>query len=160
MDAHALLSDFRSRGIALIANGEKITVQPASRLTDADRVAIRSLKPDLLRLLSSPEDLGPGFAPLTTPSEDPPWLLVVADAIAKEPRSPFLNDVVLARAAQALVAAIRISTELSDSARANANRVCDEVFRRAAAAIVTRDYQRAYELFDALPGRLRRLRPN
>ena len=160
MDAVMLLSDFRRRGIALVANGEKLTVRPVSRLTDADRAAIRSAKADLLRLLSLPEDPGPEFAPPTTPRDDPPWLVVVADAIAKEQRSPFLNDIALARAAQALVAASRISTELSGSERATAEHICDEVFRRAASAIVARDYEAAYELLDALPARLRQVRPN
>jgi len=53
MDAHMLLSDFRSRGIALIPNGEKLTVEPASRLTDADRAAIRAAKAELLKLLAA-----------------------------------------------------------------------------------------------------------
>jgi TubC N-terminal docking domain len=52
MDAYTLLSDFRSRGIALIPNGEKLTVEAASRLSDADRAAIRESKPELLRILS------------------------------------------------------------------------------------------------------------
>lgn len=50
--AQALLSDLHSRGITLIADGEKLTVQPASRLTDADRAAIRQSRPDLLRILT------------------------------------------------------------------------------------------------------------
>ncbi len=52
MDAHMLLSDFRSRGIVLIPNGEKLTAEPASRLSDADRAAIRQSKAELLRILS------------------------------------------------------------------------------------------------------------
>jgi hypothetical protein len=54
MDAHVLLSDFRSRGIELTPNGEKLTVEPASRLTDADCVAIRAAKSELLKLLAPP----------------------------------------------------------------------------------------------------------
>jgi hypothetical protein len=54
MNAHTLLSDFRSRGIALIPNGEKLTVEPASRLTDADRAAIRAAKAELLAVLTAP----------------------------------------------------------------------------------------------------------
>lgn len=53
MNAHTLLSDFRSRGIELIPNGEKLTVEPASRLTDADRAAIRAAKSELLKLLAA-----------------------------------------------------------------------------------------------------------
>jgi hypothetical protein len=52
MNAYALLSDLLSRGISLIPNGEKLTAEPASRLSDADRAAIRQSKPDLLRILS------------------------------------------------------------------------------------------------------------
>ena len=52
MDAYMLLSDFRCRGIVLIPNGEKLTVEPASRLSDSDRAAIRESKPELLRILS------------------------------------------------------------------------------------------------------------
>ena len=51
MDAHMLLSDFRSRGIALIPNGENLTVEPASRLTNEDRAAIRAAKSELLIVL-------------------------------------------------------------------------------------------------------------
>ncbi|MFZ0680771.1 hypothetical protein [Candidatus Binatus sp.] len=53
MDAYTLLSDFRSRGIKLVPNGEKLTVEPASRLTDADRAAIRAAKTELLKLLAA-----------------------------------------------------------------------------------------------------------
>lgn len=52
MDANALLSDFRSRGIDLVPNGEKLTVTPSSRLTDEDRTVLRAYKCDLLRILS------------------------------------------------------------------------------------------------------------
>lgn len=55
MDAYVLLSNFRTRGITLIPNGEKLTAEPASRLSDADRAAIRESKRDLLRLLSQSE---------------------------------------------------------------------------------------------------------
>ncbi len=57
MDAHALLLDFRGRGITLIADGEKLTASPASRLSDADRSAIRSVKSDLLRILSTSDEV-------------------------------------------------------------------------------------------------------
>src|SRR6266849_5865671 len=51
MDAYGLLSDFRARGIRLIPNPPRLTVEPASRLTDVDRAAIRAAKSELLRLL-------------------------------------------------------------------------------------------------------------
>ena len=48
MDAQALVRDFTSRGIKLFPNGSKLTVQPASRLTNEDRDAIRQHKLALL----------------------------------------------------------------------------------------------------------------
>jgi hypothetical protein len=48
LDAQALVQDFTGRGIKLIPNGSKLTVQPASRLTIEDREAIREHKPALL----------------------------------------------------------------------------------------------------------------
>lgn len=52
MDAHTLLSNLRNRGIRLTGDGEKLTAEPASRLSDSDRAAIRQSKSDLLRILS------------------------------------------------------------------------------------------------------------
>lgn len=52
MDAYALLSELRSRGIALIPRGENLMAEPASLLSETDRVAIRQSKSDLLRILS------------------------------------------------------------------------------------------------------------
>jgi hypothetical protein len=59
MDAHTLLSKLRNRGIRLIPDGEKLTAEPASRLSDADRAAIRQSKPDLLRILSKSVETSP-----------------------------------------------------------------------------------------------------
>src|ERR1700730_17092501 len=52
MDARALIEDFSRRGIRLIPNPPRLTVEPASRLSDADRAAIRASKPELLRILA------------------------------------------------------------------------------------------------------------
>jgi hypothetical protein len=64
MDAHKLLSDFQARGIKLFPEGGNLAVEPASRLSDADRVAIRANKPELLRILGraspEPRHLEPG----------------------------------------------------------------------------------------------------
>jgi hypothetical protein len=53
MDVHMLLSGLHSRGILLIPDGEKLVAEPASRLSEADRAAIRALKPELMRILSA-----------------------------------------------------------------------------------------------------------
>jgi len=52
MDAHQLLRNFKARGIRLVPEGDKLAVEPASRLSDADRAAIRAYKPELLRILA------------------------------------------------------------------------------------------------------------
>ena len=52
MDANQLLNDFQARGIRLIPEGSNLAVEPAERLSDADRVAIRQAKPELMRILS------------------------------------------------------------------------------------------------------------
>jgi hypothetical protein len=54
MEAVGLITDLWKRGIRLSLDGEdgdKLWVEPASRLTDEDRRAIRSLKPELMRML-------------------------------------------------------------------------------------------------------------
>ncbi len=57
MDAQALVQDLTSRGIKLVPNGSKLTVQPASRLTNQDREAIREHKPALLALATADQAL-------------------------------------------------------------------------------------------------------
>lgn len=52
MDAHQLLNDFRARGIRVVPEGGNLAVEPAERLSDADRAAIRQAKPELLRILA------------------------------------------------------------------------------------------------------------
>jgi hypothetical protein len=74
MDVYTLLADLRERGIVLLTDGEKLMVEPASRLSDADRAAIRQSKSDLLRILL--EKKAPGhvieaiFSVVTTTSRD------------------------------------------------------------------------------------------
>jgi hypothetical protein len=51
MDVYTLLANLRERGILLISDGDKLIAESASRLSDADRAAIRQSKSDLLRIL-------------------------------------------------------------------------------------------------------------
>jgi hypothetical protein len=64
VDVNAVLADFAYRGIRLIPDPPKLIVEPASRLTDRDRAAIREHKPALLAVLTQPrrptQDLIPG----------------------------------------------------------------------------------------------------
>lgn len=52
MTAQTLLDTLTQRGVRLIPDGTAIVVNPASRLTDADRQAIRAHKAELLRVLT------------------------------------------------------------------------------------------------------------
>jgi hypothetical protein len=49
--AEDILTALTERGIWLTSNGNKLIVEPVSKLTDADRQAIRSHKDELLNLL-------------------------------------------------------------------------------------------------------------
>ena len=56
-DAELLLTDFAARGIRLFPAGDNIIAEPASRLTDADRQAIRANKNDLIAYLADRDAL-------------------------------------------------------------------------------------------------------
>jgi hypothetical protein len=51
MTPETCLNSLNARGLRLIRDGDGLIVKPASKLTDADRQAIRQHKPELLRLL-------------------------------------------------------------------------------------------------------------
>lgn len=51
MHAQELIATLAARGVRLIPDGAGLVAKPASRLTDSDRQAIRTHKPELLRLL-------------------------------------------------------------------------------------------------------------
>ncbi|MCC7100388.1 MAG: hypothetical protein IT500_12450 [Rubrivivax sp.] len=53
MGARELLHDLVCAGFSLEADGDKIVVRPASKLTDDLRADLRAVKPELLRLLAS-----------------------------------------------------------------------------------------------------------
>lgn len=55
MTAENIIADLQARGFTLQPNGERLTVAPSSRLTDADRLTIREHKAELLALLSEAE---------------------------------------------------------------------------------------------------------
>jgi hypothetical protein len=56
MNVEALIADFSRRGIRLIPNPPKLSVEPASKLTDQDREAIRAHKSDLLACLRQQQE--------------------------------------------------------------------------------------------------------
>lgn len=53
MTAETVLLDLSRRGIKLTPDGDALLVQPASRITESDRAAIRAAKSELLKLLAA-----------------------------------------------------------------------------------------------------------
>jgi hypothetical protein len=51
MHAQELIATLSARGVQLMPDGDGLVVKPASKLTDAEREAIRTHKPELIRLL-------------------------------------------------------------------------------------------------------------
>lgn len=51
MGARDLLADLHGAGFSLVADGDRLVIRPASKLTDELREALRNAKPELLSLL-------------------------------------------------------------------------------------------------------------
>ncbi len=151
MTAQEIVERLAPRGIRFLIEDGRLIVEPASKLSAADRLAIREAKADLLRLLAPdpertlPIDLGR-----------------IADAIARQPRSPFLNDLAIATIAKAALSAEAAMYGLPPAAHTVALLHCRELQDRIAVAIEHRDYQSAYEIaarLDRLPREITELLP-
>lgn len=53
----ALLDQLRARGVKVVTDGRRLGVVPAGSLTPEERDALRRFKPELVRLLTTPEPL-------------------------------------------------------------------------------------------------------
>ncbi|MGD0950043.1 MAG: hypothetical protein ABSA52_21780 [Candidatus Binatia bacterium] len=105
MTAQTLLEALTARGVQLILDGSGIVAKPASRLTDADRQAIRACKAELRRLLEQ------GAAPEAT---RPANVAHNADLLdASDPAAVLLHSSVLNHAVW-LVADAAVLTEHPD----------------------------------------------
>lgn len=51
MGARDLLADLTGAGLSVTANGDRLVIRPASKLSDPMRAALRESKPELLKLL-------------------------------------------------------------------------------------------------------------
>lgn len=75
MGAHDLLAKLAAAGVTVIADGDRLVIRPASRLTDDHRSALRAAKTELLALLGDPTrshtgmaaDAAPDVAPVARP---------------------------------------------------------------------------------------------
>jgi hypothetical protein len=145
MNAHVLLADLHSRGIRLTPDGEKLWAEPAEQLSDADRIAIRQSKAELMRLLAENDAL-------------PLLLVAIADAIAESPRSPILNDLALSKAATGFVATQRASRAAPPTLLGEIQQIAANSMTLAAREIRRSNYQAAYEALDILASKVRELR--
>jgi hypothetical protein len=144
--ASMMLADFQARGIRLIPDPPKLSIEPASKLTDKDRGAIRQHKAELLALL------------MAEPVDLPSPLLVIADAIAACPRSPCLNDLALSHAAATYVAAERMAHAASPSLRGEVHKLVAETLLRVADEIRAARYMSADNLMDDMAEKVRQMR--
>ena len=103
MGARELLLELADAGLRIEANGDKLFIRPASKVTDDMRVALREAKPALLALLS---------APATEPRQRPYRLSAAeADAAHAEP----WNDAVIARFVARVVLLMRRGFDATDA---------------------------------------------
>ena len=56
MCARELLDDLAAAGLTVTADGDRLVIRPAAKLTDAARAALRALKPEVLALLTQKQD--------------------------------------------------------------------------------------------------------
>ncbi len=66
MGARDLLADLAAAGMSICAEGDRLVIRPASKLTDDLRAALRAAKPELMALLS-----GGGCAAAAHPPASP-----------------------------------------------------------------------------------------
>jgi hypothetical protein len=152
MKLESLIASLTSRGIQLIPDGSGLIVKPASKLTDAEREAIRQHATEI-RATISPKEREPGRSDGEHPLASS--LITIADAIAAAPRSPVLNDLALSKAAAAFVVSERAIQTALPALRAEIERVRCETISRAASEIRLSNYRAAYDTLDALPDKLR-----
>jgi hypothetical protein len=88
----------------------------------------------------------------------PSALVVIADAIAANPRSPVLNDLALSRGAACFIAVERSAQAAPTALRAEIRKIAAEFMTLAACEIRRSNYQAAYDALDILAGKVRELR--
>lgn len=73
MGARELLDDLAGAGVTVTADGDRLVIRPASKLTDAMRSALKDAKPGLLAMLraNSCDDDTPNAVPGPGPDADP-----------------------------------------------------------------------------------------
>ncbi len=156
INVETLLSNLNARGIRVaIKNGDTLIVEPAPKLTDEDRAALRAKKADIIACLQIARAPDAPAEPTRMPDFSETILFdlaVISDAIAAGgSRSPIENDLSMARFARVAVTVTQIIyNDMGPAQQAVAIMEASRAAHLAARSIRDRDYLRAYELCDAL----------
>jgi hypothetical protein len=87
-------------------------------------------------------------------------LVDIADAIASAPRSPFLNDLAIARTAHAIIEVERTIRDAPPSIRVEVASAARNAAKLVADAIRAKRYGSAYDLLDNLTAKMHQLKPH
>jgi hypothetical protein len=160
MSVQALLDELTARGIRVEPRPNRnLHVTPKARLTPELLEAVRQYKTELLAAVAAPDRSDPPREAEAV-SLSGAVLADIADAIASAPRSPFLNELAIARAARALVEVERTIRDASRSIRIEAATTARDAMNRVADAIRAEEYALAYDLLDNLSAKMRGMRAN
>jgi len=163
-----ILLEVQKFGASLAVLDGKLKATPPGMLPDYLKAAIRERAPEIKAALlaaPSPEATEVSDARPTEQDQDnlfsalPVNLARIVNAIAAHPRSPFLNDLAIAKITQATLRAATALARLPVAARSEALEFCREVENRIVNSIAAANYLSAYELLaalDYLPDRIAR----
>jgi hypothetical protein len=149
MSAQALLDELKAMGIRLEPrpNG-KLHITPADHLTPELLEAVRRHKTEILATLATSRCTEAYRHADSVPLLS--MLVDIADAIASAPRSPFLDDLAIARTAHAIVAVERARRNAPRSIRSEICAITRDRMNRAAEAMRANRYASACDLLDNL----------
>jgi hypothetical protein len=169
VNVQEILLEVQKLGAALAVFDGKLKATPPGVLPDYLKAAIRERAPEIKAALLAASSRDATEISDARPAEQdqenlfsalPVSLARIADAIAAHPRSPFLNDLAIAKVTQATLRAATALACLPVAARAEALEFCREVENRIVNSIVAANYLSAYELLaalDHLPDRIARV---
>lgn len=125
--------------------GGRLKASPPGLLPLDLKAAIRSCAEEIkAAIATAPSDPSEPEAPLPSP------LVLIADAIAAVPRSPFLNDIALSRAAAAYVTAERAAEAAPSVLRSEIRYITAAAMSGAAREIRRSNYEAAYDALESL----------
>jgi hypothetical protein len=154
MTTREILDRVHERGVELLVINGKLKATPPGALPLELRAAVLERVAEIKAVIESDGLHAAADADTSLPGS----LIAIADAIAAAPRSPFLNDLALSKAAAAFVAAQRAIQSEKPFLRGEINRLTIDPMARAADEIQRMNYRTAYDALEALADKIRKLR--